>query len=48
MMLAKITTRGLIKIKAFRNKGYDDIIYAYDVINKNLSYKSNFILDVVM
>ena len=48
MMSAKITTRGLPKIKVFRNKGYDVIIYAYDVINENLSRDSNFIVDVVM
>ena len=48
MMSAKITTRGLLKIKAFRSKGYDVIIYVYDVINKNLSHESNFIVDVVM
>ena len=48
MMSAKITTLSLLRIKVFRNKGYDIIIYVYDVITKNLSRDSNFIVDVVM
>ena len=48
MISAKIATLGLLKIKVFRNKGYDVIISAYDVINKNLSRDSNFIVDLVM
>ena len=48
MMSAKITTLSLLRIKIFRNKGYDIIIYVYDVITKNLSRDSNFIVDVVM
>ena len=31
MMLAKMATLGLLKTKVFRNKGYDVIIYVYDV-----------------
>ena len=34
MMLAKIAILGLLKIKVFRNKGYDVITSLYDVINK--------------
>ena len=39
---------GLLKIKVFRNKVYDIIIFVYDVINKNLLRDSNFIVDLVM
>ena len=48
MMSAKMVTLGLLKIKVFRNKGCDVIISVYDVINKNLSCDSNFIVDMVM
>ena len=48
MMSAKMTTLGLLKIKAFCNKGLDVIISVYDSINKNLSSDSNYIVDVVM
>ena len=48
MMPAKITTPGLLKIKVFWNKGYDIIIFVYDVTNKILSRDSNYIIDVVM
>ena len=47
-MSGKMATLGLLKIKVFRNKGYDVIVSAYDVINKNLSCDSNFIVDVIM
>ena len=43
MMRAKIA-----KIKVFWNKGYDYIIFVYDVTNKILSHDSNYIVDVVM
>ena len=48
MMSAKITTPGLLKIRVFWNKGYDIIIFVYDVTNKILSRDSNYIIDVVM
>ena len=48
MMPAKMATLALLKIKVFRNKGYDVIISIYDVINKILLRDSNFIVDVVM
>ena len=48
MMSAKMATLGLLKIKVFRNKGYDVITSVYDVVNKNLSRDLNFIVDVVM
>ena len=32
--VAKMATLGLLKINAFWNKGYDVIIYVYDVTNK--------------
>ena len=34
MMSTKMATLGLLKIKVFRNKGYDVIISAYGVIKK--------------
>ena len=43
MMRAKIA-----KIKVFWNKGYDYIIFVYDVTNNILSHDSNYIVDVVM
>ena len=39
MMLAKMATLGLLKIKVFRIKGYDAITSVCEVINKNLSRK---------
>ena len=43
-----MATLGLLKIKIFWNKGYDVIIFVYDVINKNLSRDSYYIVDVVL
>ena len=48
MMSAKMATPGLLKIKAFWNKGYDVIISVHDVTNKLLSRDSNYIVDVVV
>ena len=48
MMSAKMATPGLLKIKVFWNKGFDVIIFAYDVANKNLLRDSNYIVDMVM
>ena len=48
MMPAKMGTSGLLKIKVFGNKGYDVIIYVYDVTNRILSNDSHFIVDVIM
>ena len=48
MMSAKMTTPGLLKIKVFWNKGYDVIISVYDIINKDSSRDSNYIVDAVM
>ena len=47
-MSQKLATPGLLKIKIFRNKGYDVIIPDSDVTNKILSRDSNYILDAVM
>ena len=44
MMSAKLATPGLLKIKIFRNKGYDVIILDYDVTNKILSHDSNYVI----
>ena len=48
MISAKLATPDLLKIKIFQNKGSDVIIPNYDVTNKILSRKSNYIIDVVM
>ena len=48
MMSTKLTTPGLLKIKIFRNKGYDVMIPDYDVTDKILSRDSNYIVDMVM
>ena len=48
MMSAKMATLGLLERKVFRSKGYDVIIFVYDVIGKNLSRASTFIVDLVM
>ena len=48
IMSAKLATQGLLKIKVFRNKGYDVIIYVHDVNNQILLCDSNYIVDVVM
>ena len=38
MKSAKLATPGLLKIKIFKNKGFDVIIVDYDVTNKMLSH----------
>ena len=48
MISAKLATLSLLKIKVFRNKGYDVIISGHDVTNKILSRNSNYISGVVM
>ena len=48
MLSAKMATLGLVKIKIFRNRGYDIIIFVHDVTNKILSRESNYIIDVVI
>ena len=48
MMSTKLATLGLAKIKVFWSKGYDVIIFVYDVTNKSLSSDSNYVVDVVM
>ena len=47
-MSAKLATLGPLKIKVFWNKGYDVIIYVYEVTNQILSRDSNCIVDVIM
>ena len=47
-MSAKLATLGLLKIKVFRNKGYDLIISVHDVTNKILSRDLNYIVNLVM
>ena len=48
VMLAKLATPGLLKIKIFRNKAYDVIISDYYVTNEILSCDSNHIENVIM
>ena len=45
-MSRKITTLGLLKRKAFWNKGYDIMTFAHDVIKKYLLHDWNYVLDV--
>ena len=44
MMLA---TTGLFTVMILWNKGYDVIIFVYDVTNQILLRESNYILDVI-
>ena len=44
---ANLATLGRLKIRLFRNEGYDVIISVHDV-NKILSRDSNYIVDMVM
>ena len=46
MMSAKMATLGLLKIKIFRNIGYDVIILF--MTSLKISCDSNFIVDLVM
>ena len=48
MNSTKIATLGLVKIKVFWKKDYEDIISAHDVTKKYLWRDSNYIADVVM
>ena len=48
MMSAKMATLGLLRIKLFWNKGYDVIVFVYDVTNKILSRDSNDIEDAFL
>ena len=47
MISAKLASQGLLKIKIFWNKGYDDIILDNGVTNKILWRDPNYIVDVV-
>ena len=48
MMLAKMATPALRKIKLFWKKGYYVIYFVYDVKNKILPHDSNYIMDMAM
>ena len=48
MMLAKLATLGLLKIKIIWNQVYDVTISLYDVTNKIISCDSNYIIEVVI
>ena len=43
-----MATSDLLKVKAFRNKGYYVMISVHDVTNKILLNNSSYIVDVVM
>ena len=47
-MSLKLATPDLLEIKVFKSKGYDVILFVYDVINKFLPHDSNNIVDVIM
>ena len=47
MMSGKMASSGLPKVTVFW-KGYDVIIFVYDVTSKTLLCDSNYIVDVVM
>ena len=46
MMSAKMATLDLLKIKVFWNKGYDVILFGYDIVIKIMSRDSNYIVHV--
>ena len=48
MMSAKMATPSLLKIRLYRNKGYEVIIYVHEVTNKILSGDLNYNVDVFM
>ena len=49
MSSARFTTSGVLKIDCiFSNKGYDLMISVWDIINKILSHKSDYIVDLVI
>ena len=45
MIIAKLATLGLFKIKLLQDKDDDVIISVHDVINTILSHESNYIVD---
>ena len=48
MMLDKLDTLGLLKIKVLWNKCFDIVIFVHDVTNEILSRDSIYTVDVVM
>ena len=48
MITAKLANLGLLKVKLFRNKGYDVIIFVHNVTIKISSRDLNYIADVVI
>ena len=48
LMSAKMATLGLLKLKAFKNKGYNVIISVYDLNKTFLSRDSNYVVNEVM
>ena len=48
MMSAKMATLGLFKIKVFRKKGYDVIIFVHDVNKQILSGDTSYIVYVAI
>ena len=48
MILAKLATPGRYKIKVFKNKGFNVIIFVHGCNNKISSYDSNYIVNYVV
>ena len=48
MMSAKIAILDFLELKVFWSKGYDVIIFVYDVTNKILSRESSYMVDLMM
>ena len=48
IMSPKMAALGFLKIKIFRNRGYDVIIFVHDVTSNILSSDLSYIVDVVM
>ena len=48
MISAKLATLGLLKIKVFWSKDYDDIIFVHGITNNILSRDTNNIVNVVL
>ena len=47
-MSTELATAGLLKLKLFSNKNIDVIASGHDVKNKFMSFKSNYIVDMVI
>ena len=48
LMSGKLTVLGLVKLKVFRNKSYDVVLFVHNFTNKMLSRGSNHIVNHVI